>query len=87
MRIITSSTSEDAEDLEIWIQHFEHIAHANGWTIDSDRIAAAAVSFLGQAKRWCQSEATWIDDVTRTWDELKVAFIRQFCSARFEDKL
>ena len=86
-RIFTGSTSEDAEDPETWVRHFERIARANGWTTDSDRIAAATVSFSGQAERWCQSEATWIDDAARTWDEFKAAFIKRFRPAGFKDKL
>ena len=86
-RIFIGSTNEDAEDPETWIRQFERIARANGWTTDSDRIVAATISFSGQAKHWCQSEATWIDDVARTWDEFKTAFIRWFRPTGFEDKL
>ena len=86
-RIFIGSTSEDADDPETCIQHFERIACGNGWTIDTDRIAAATISFSRQPERWCQSEATWIDEATKTWDEFKAAFIRRFCSAGFKDKL
>ena len=65
-QIFTGSTSEEAKNPETWIRQFERIARANGWTMDSDRIVAATISFLGQAERWCQSEATWIDDASRT---------------------
>ena len=86
-QIFTGSTNEEAKNSETWIRHFERIARANRWTMDSDRIVAATVSFSGQAERWWQFEATWIDDASRTWDEFKTALIKRFCPVGFEDKL
>ena len=76
-----------AEDPRTWLAHFEKVCRPNGWDNDNAKATNFIVFLEGEADDWYQVNQVWIEDNTRTWAQIKTAFIGRFQPANYEDEV
>ena len=76
-----------AEDLSMWLDHFELVSVSNSWEGDKDKLQQVPIRLVGEAEDWFMVNRDWILAKDATWANFKKEFISRFRPKNYQEEL